>query len=93
VVCTVCPLYAFCNSHCLHMYFLVSRPGIVALCVYRASNVYGDECSGTCLVLQLESAEHLERRRAALNEAGRTVSVNVHEGTYIPRVELNTVHL
>jgi hypothetical protein len=30
---------------------------VVALNVYRANNVWGHECKGSCLVLQLQSAE------------------------------------
>ena len=34
---------------------------VVALNVYRASNVWGHECKSSCFVLQLQSAEYLER--------------------------------
>jgi hypothetical protein len=33
-------------------------------------------------VLQLQSAAYLERRRAALNEVGRTVGVNSNDQTH-----------
>jgi hypothetical protein len=36
--------------------FLVSRPGMVALSVYRTSHVYGDECNSSCFVLELVGA-------------------------------------
>jgi hypothetical protein len=89
----LCRSHAFCYSYHLFIPFPASRPGMVMLSVYRASNVWGDAHNRICLVLQLESAEYLERRRAALNEAGRSASVIVNEGTRIPRVELNTFHL
>ena len=44
-------------------------------------------------MLQLQSAEYLERRPAALNEAGRSVVVTDNTGTRNPEIELNTVHL
>jgi hypothetical protein len=59
------------NTICLQIHFLVSRPDMggiqfpsisfrlymVALNVYRASNVWVDVCNSSCLVLQLQSAE------------------------------------
>jgi hypothetical protein len=35
---------------------------LVALNVYCSNNAWGDEYESSCLVLQLQSAEHLERR-------------------------------
>jgi len=34
---------------------------VVALNVYRVSNVCGHECNSSCLVLQLQSVVYLER--------------------------------
>jgi hypothetical protein len=34
------------------------------------------KCKSSCLVLQLQSADYLERWRSALNEAGLLVSIN-----------------
>jgi hypothetical protein len=108
VVCTVCQSYAFYSSHYLFTFlFLCNQPwhgrkivpsfsfcfDMVELSVYRASHVCGDERNISRLVLQLESAEHLKQLRAALSEAGLSMSVNVNEETPILRVELNTVHL
>jgi hypothetical protein len=38
-------------THYLFTLFLVIRPGMVVLSVYRASHVYGDLCNGSCFVL------------------------------------------
>jgi len=79
------PRLSVIRTICLLFYFLVSRPGlggrefpsisfclyVVALNVYRGSNVWGHECKSSCLVPQLQSADY---RRAALNEAGQYVS-------------------
>jgi len=65
---------------------------LVVLNVYRASNVWGDDCKSSCLVLQLEYAMYLERWRAASNEAERSVSAVMKRHT-ITSAELNTFHL
>ena len=61
---------------------------VVALNVYLASNAWGHEGKSSSLVLQLQSAEYLEPRRAAVNEAGRSVGVVMKGPT--PR-DLNSV--
>jgi len=65
---------------------------LVALNVYRASSAWGHECKSSCLMLQLQSVEYLERWPAALNEAGRSASMLMKRPT-ITTVELHTVHL
>jgi hypothetical protein len=93
------------HTICLHFYFLVSRPSvrrtifsfyfILIICsrakCYRASTVWGHECKSSCPVLQLQSADYLERWRAALNEAGKSVVVNCNEETHIR--DLNSMQL
>jgi hypothetical protein len=45
-------------THCLFKLFLVSRPGMIMLRVYRASHVCGNVCIVVALCLSwLESAE------------------------------------
>jgi len=53
---------------------------------HRTSNVWGHECNSSWLLLQLQSPAYLERWRAALKEAGRSVSVVMKRPT-ITRVE------
>jgi hypothetical protein len=67
------PVIRFCVTHTVGvcLYFLVSRPGLVALSVYRASHVCGDACNSSCLVLQFESAETEKGDEQYLNIAGR----------------------
>ena len=50
------------------------------------------ECKSSCLLLQLQSADYLERWPATLNEAGLSVSVVMQRST-IATVELHTFHL
>jgi hypothetical protein len=45
----LCQSYAWCNSNYLFILFLVSRPGMVTLSVYRASDVCGDVCTVAAL--------------------------------------------
>ena len=52
-------------------------------------HVWGHVHKSSCLVLHLKSAEYLERWRAALNEAGRSVGINCNEQTHIR--ELNSI--
>jgi len=56
---------------------------------YGASNVWGHECKSSGFVLQLQSAEYVERWRAALNEAVHSVGVNCNEETHIR--DLNSI--
>ena len=46
----------------------------------------------SCLVLQLQSAEYLDRWPAAVYEAGWSL-LTLMKGHKIPRIELSTVHL
>ena len=41
--------------------------------MFVAGAMCGVECKSSCLVLQLQSADYLERWRPALNEAGQSV--------------------
>jgi len=98
------PRLSVTQTICLHFYFLVSRPGmgwrkfpsisfclpVVALNVYRASDVWDNKRKSSCLVLQLQSAEYLEGWPAALNEDERSVSVNGNEETHFR--DLNLMH-
>ena len=65
---------------------------MVAISVYRASNVWVDACNSSCLVLQLQSVE-VPRTVTSSFVWSWTISINVNEGTKIPRIELSTVHL
>jgi len=60
----------------------------VALIIYCASHVWGHECKSSWLVAW-SLQKYLERRRATLNETGRSVSVSGNEETHIR--ELNSV--
>jgi hypothetical protein len=92
----------------LHFSFSVSRPDVggryfssisfglyvVALNVYRTSNMWGHECESSCLLLQLQSAEYLERWPAALYEAGRSVLMFMSmQRPTVTTAELHTFHL
>ena len=54
---------------------------MVALNVYRASNVWVDLCNSSCLVHQLQSTK-VSLTVTSSNECSWTVSANVNEGTH-----------
>jgi len=88
------------HTVCFHFYFLVNRPGmwwrlslffsfclyLVALNVYRASNVCGHVCKSSCLVLQWQSAE-------VSRKVDEQWVLMVMQRPTITRTELNIVHL